>query len=157
MEDVLKEVSKKEEKFYIVSENVLPEIIKKVITAKNLLENGKIKTVQEATELVGLSRSAYYKYKDYIFPFYDKMKGKTITFTIDLYDNTGHLSKVLDIIAKSQANVLTIHQTLPIHNIASVAICIETGGMDLTIGISKLFEQITELEGVKNLNIIAQE
>ncbi len=87
--------------------------------AKRLLESERVVTVQEATDRVGISRSSFYKYKDDIFPFHDNAKGKTITFVIQMDDEPGLLSDVLHVIADYHANILTIHQSIPINGVAS--------------------------------------
>ncbi|MGB3965001.1 MAG: ACT domain-containing protein, partial [Tepidanaerobacteraceae bacterium] len=92
-------------RFYIVKEEIMPDIFKKTIKAKELLKSGKAKTVNEATEAVGMSRSAYYKYKDYIFPFYEASMGKIVTISFVLEHMPGVLSSILDEIAKARGNI----------------------------------------------------
>ena len=75
-------------KYYVVRDKALPEVLQKVAEAKQLLDKNRSMTVQEATERLGLSRSSFYKYKEYIFPFLDNEKGKTITFIIQMDDET---------------------------------------------------------------------
>ena len=105
-------------KYYVVREKAVPEVLLKVVEAKRILDSERATTVQEATEQVGISRSSFYKYKDDIFPFHDNAKGKTITFMIQMDDETGLLSDVLHIVADYHANILTIHQSIPINGIA---------------------------------------
>ena len=100
--------------YYVLKEKAVPEVLLKVVEAKRLIDSGKIASVQEATESVGISRSSFYKYKDDIFPFHETTKGKTITMVIQMDDEPGLLSGVLKTIADFHANILTIHQSL--HN-----------------------------------------
>ena len=105
--------------YYVVKKKALPEVLIKVVEVKRLLESNSKMTVWDAAEQVGLSRSSFYKYKDDIFPFRDNAKGKTITFVIQVDDEPGLLSRILGKIADYKANVLTIHQTIPINKITS--------------------------------------
>lgn len=148
--------------FYIVDVSVLPEIIIKVMEAKSLIETGKEKTVQEAVSKVGISRSAYYKYKDSVFPFYDSSQGRTFTLALNLDNSPGTLSSVINTVAKSGANILTINQTIPIHNVANLTITIETGFIknedkNVTLYIDELFSGLQEVKGVQSFKILAME
>ena len=96
--------------YYVVRTKAVPEVLLKVVETKNLLQTGKVATIQEAVELTGISRSSFYKYKDDIFPFHDNAEGKTITFTCEMEDEPGILSDVLRIIAEFGANILTTAQ-----------------------------------------------
>lgn len=141
--------------FYVVHAEVLPEIFLKVVEAKNLLENNKLLTVQEATERVGISRSSFYKYKDAIFPFYENGGGKAITVLIHLKDEAGRLSDVLNCIAESGGNVLTINQMIPMNGIAIINMCVQT--TRLKMGIDELIKLLKTLEGVREVQILARE
>lgn len=143
------------DKYYLVKQKALPEILLKVVEAKRLLDAEKVLTVQEATERVGISRSSFYKYKDDIFQFNDNTKGRTLTFVLQMDDVTGLLSIVLNKIADYHANVLTINQTIPINGIASLTISVEV--LASTGDITKMIDNITELEGVHYLKILAKE
>ena len=114
-----------ESKYFVVKQKAVPEVLSKVVEAKRLLESERVSTVQEATDRVGISRSSFYKYKDDIFPFHDNAKGKTITFMIQMDDEPGLLSDVLHIVADYPANILTIHQSIPINGIASLTRSVE--------------------------------
>jgi chorismate mutase len=142
-------------RLYIVEEEVLPEVALKVLAAKEKLEAGKIKTVSEAAAEAGVSRSAFYKYKDSVLPFYENISGKTLTFSFNLENTPGLLSNVLNLISAAGANVLTINQTIPINNTANVTLTIETRQM--TEDTQKLFERITQLNGTSALKVIARE
>ena len=105
-------------KYFVLKQKAVPEVLLKVVEAKRLLDSGKAVSVQEAAENVGISRRSFYKYKDDIFPFHDNAKGKTITMVIQLDDEPGLLSVVLRIVADYHANILTIHQSIPVNGIA---------------------------------------
>ena len=146
---------REDKKFDIVDKSVLPEIFLRVVDVKNLLESGREKTVQDAVSSVGISRSAFYKYRDAIFPLYENTRGKTVTFGVNLDDTKGVLSSVLNLIAAAGANILTINQNIPINKIANVTITIETNAMDSDIGF--LMNSVENIQGVISLNIIARE
>lgn len=141
--------------FFIVEKSVLPEIFLKVMEVKGLLESGKEKTVQDAVNRVGISRSAFYKYRDAVQPLYENSRGKTVTISMNLDDTPGLLSLVLNSIASAGANILTINQTIPINGVANVTITIETGAMSSDFG--SLVEKVESLEGVQTFKIIARE
>ena len=116
---------KESNKYYLIKKKAVPEVLLKVIEAKRLLETEKVMTIQEAAEKVGLSRSSFYKYKDDIFPFHENVKGRTVTFVLQMDDQPGILSEVLKVIAHYSANILTIHQTIPINEVASLTLSVE--------------------------------
>ena len=118
-----KQVEKK--KYYVVRERAVPEVLLKVVEAKRLLESNRVATVQEAAEKTGISRSSFYKYKDDIFPFHEETKGKTITFIIQMDDEPGLLSMVLQTIARFHGNILTIHQSIPINGVATLTLSVD--------------------------------
>ena len=118
-----KQVEKK--KYYVVRERAVPEVLLKVVEAKRLLESNRVATVQEAAERTGISRSSFYKYKDDIFPFHEETKGKTITFIIQMDDEPGLLSMVLQTIARFHGNILTIHQSIPINGVATLTLSVD--------------------------------
>ena len=142
-------------KYYVVKQKAVPEVLLKVVEAKRLLESEKAATVQEATDRVGISRSSFYKYKDDIFPFHDNAKGKTITLMIQMDDEPGHLSEVLHIVAEYHANILTIHQSIPINGVASLTLSIEI--LPNTGDISSMIEVIEKHNGIQYLKILARE
>ena len=120
--------------FFVLRAKAVPEVLLKVVEAKRLLESGKVESVQEATERVEISRSSFYKYKDDIFPYHENAKGKTVNMVIQLDDEPGLLSTVLKTVAEFHANVLTIHQSIPVDGIASLSLSIdvfpETGDVE---------------------------
>ena len=142
-------------KYFVVKQKAVPEVLLKVVEAKRLLEAEKVETVQEATERTGISRSSFYKYKDDIFPFHQNAKGKTITFVIQMDDEPGLLSDVLKIVAEFRANILTIHQSIPINGIASLTMSVEV--LPNTGDISQMIEEIENKSGVQYLKILARE
>ncbi|HHW02959.1 MAG TPA: ACT domain-containing protein [Thermoanaerobacterales bacterium] len=141
--------------FYIIKDEILPDIVRKTVKAKELLKSGKVRTINEATERVGMSRSAFYKYKDFIFPLYEASLGKIITISLVLEHQPGVLSGILDEIARAHGNVLTINQNIPIQGLANVTISFETGG--LIKNIEELIEDIQSKNGVQKVDIIARE
>lgn len=140
-------------KFYIVAAEALPEIFIKVAEAKRMMQTGEADTVGEATRLVGISRSAFYKYKDSVQPFNDMKTGHIITFYAMLKDNPGVLSNVLSIFAGSGANILTINQSIPTNGCAAVTISAETS--DMEISLEELIARAAGLEGVIRFEILA--
>jgi len=141
-------------KFYLVREEILPEAIKKTIKVKELLKRGDVRTINEAVEKMDLSRSAYYKYKDYVFPFYEASKEKIVTVAIMLEHKSGVLSKVLNVIASDRGSVLTINQGIPLQGVANATISIET--LDLAIDLEALLDKIRVIDGVKRLELLGQ-
>lgn len=141
--------------YYVVREKAVPEVLLKVVEAKRLLESDRADTVQDATEMVGISRSSFYKYKDDIFPFHENTKGKTITFVTQMDDEPGLLSDVLKVIADYHANVLTIHQTIPVNGIASLTMSIDI--LPSTGDTMDLFAEMEALRGIHYLKILARE
>lgn len=140
-------------KFYIVEASALPEIFLKVAEAKRLLYTGEASTVNEATLMTGISRSAYYKYRDTVLPFQNMMTGRIITFQLTLHDLPGVLSSILSVFAKQQANILTINQNIPNNGCALVTITAETMGM---VGpLEGLLHQLSDTSGVVKAEVLA--
>ncbi|MDN4526246.1 ACT domain-containing protein [Fictibacillus fluitans] len=142
----------KERQYYMVREDVLSESMQKTLEAKSLLDRGKVKTVAEAAEKVGLSRSAFYKYRDGIFPFHTMIKEKIITLSLNLEDRSGALSSLLTIVASVGCNVLTINQTIPLQGRANVTLTIETNG--LRGEINELLTTLNRMEAVESVEVI---
>ena len=141
-------------KYYVVKQKALPEVLLKVAQVNKIIETKRM-SIAEATESVGISRSSYYKYKDDIFPFHDNAKGKTITFMIQMDDEPGILSVVLKTIAEYKANLLTIHQTIPVNGVASLTLSVDI--LPTTGDSAKMIEQIEQLSGVRYLKILSRE
>ena len=140
-------------KYYIVAADALPEIFVKVAEAKRMMQTGEADTVGEAARLVGISRSAFYKYKDAVQPFNDMKTGHIITFYAMLKDNPGVLSNVLAIFAGSGANILTINQSIPTNGCAAVTVSAETS--DMEISLEELIARAAALAGVIKFEILA--
>lgn len=145
-------LKKRTDQFYLVREDMLSEAMLKTIKAKMLLENGKFNKINEVVKEVDLSRSAFYKYKDGIFPFHTMVKEKIITLSIHLEDRSGALSKLLSLIAQTGANVLTINQTIPLQGRATITLSIETAAM--TADVTVLLGKIEELDAVVKVELI---
>ena len=141
-------------KYYVVKQKALPEVLLKVAQVNRLVETKGI-SIADATESVGISRSSYYKYKDDIFPFRDNVKGKTITFVLSMDDEPGLLSLVLNKIAEFKANILTIHQTIPVNGVASLTLSVDI--LPTTGDSSKMIEEIEQLEGIRYVKILSRE
>ena len=146
---------KEKNQYYVLKEKAVPEVLLKVVEAKRLLESGKAASVQEATERVDISRSSFYKYKEDIFPFHDNAKGRTITMVIQLDDEPGLLSAILKTIADSHANILTIHQSIPVNGIASLTLSVDI--LPDSADANRMMEQIEQQDGVHYLKILARE
>lgn len=141
--------------YYVVKQKAVPEVLLKVVEAKRLLESEKVATVQEAVDLVDISRSSFYKYKDDIFPFHDDAQGRTITLTFQMDDEPGLLSDVLKIIADFKANILTIHQSIPINGIASLSISVQV--LEQTGDVAEMIATMETWKGVHHVKILAKE
>ena len=142
-------------KYFVVKQKAVPEVLLKVVEAKKLLESERAITVQEATDKVGISRSSFYKYKDDIFPFYDNTKGKTITLVVQMDDEQGLLSDLLHVVAVYRANILTIHQSIPVNGVATLTLSVET--RENTGNISGMIEELENLNGIHYVKILARE
>ena len=140
-------------KYYIVSAEALPEIFIKVAEAKRMMQTGEADTVGEATKMVGISRSAFYKYKDAVQPFNNMKSGRIITFYAMLKDNPGVLSTVLSIFADSGANILTINQSIPTNGCAAVTVTAETS--DMAQSLEELMSCVSGADGVIRFDILA--
>ena len=142
-------------KYYVVRRKAVPDVLLKVVEVKRLLESEKISTVQEAVDTVGISRSSFYKYKDDIFQFHDNSQGKTITLTFQMDDEPGLLSEVLGVISQFGANILTIHQSIPINGMASLSLSIQI--LQTTGNVSQMIAEMENKKGVHHVKILAKE
>ena len=142
-------------KYFVLKQKAVPEVLLKVVEAKRLLESEKAMTVQEASDRVGISRSSFYKYKDDIFPFHDNAKGRTITLVLQMDDERGLLSDILHIVAVYKANILTIHQSIPINGkgLLTVSVDIEDSQTD----VSAMIQDVEKIEDVSYVKVIAME
>ncbi len=142
-------------KYFVVRQKAVPEVLLKVVEAKRLLESEKALTIQEAVDAVGISRSSFYKYKDDIFQFHDNSQGTTFTLMFQMDDEPGLLSDVLKIIAEYRANILTIHQSIPINGIASLSLSVQI--LQDTGDITRMMEQMEHQKGVRHVKILSKE
>ena len=140
-------------KYYLVAAEALPEIFIRVAEAKRMMQTGEAETVGAATKLAGISRSAFYKYKDAVQPFNDMKAEHIITFYILLKDVSGTLSRVLNVFASSGANILTINQSIPTNGCAAVTISAETSGMERSL--EQLIGDVSGLENVIKFESLA--
>jgi chorismate mutase len=142
-----------EPKYYIVEASALPEVFLKVAEAKRLLSTGEAGTVNEATRMTGISRSAFYKYRDAVLPFQNMMVGRIITFQLLLQDETGILSNLLNLFADVKANITTINSIVPTNGCAVVTISAET--LNLTVHLEELLRLIRKTSGVIKAEVLA--
>ncbi|MDQ0204904.1 ACT domain-containing protein [Pectinatus haikarae] len=147
-------INNKNTGFFLVKEDILPTAIKKTIKVNEMLKRGDAATINEAIASTGLSRSAYYKYKDSVFPFYEASLNKIVSISFMLDHKKGVLSKVLNIISSDSANILTINQGLPLQGMANVTLSIETENMN--IDLEALLDKLRVVEGVRRLEIVGQ-
>ena len=140
-------------KYYIIEASALPEVFLKVAEAKRLLSTGEAATVNEATRMTDISRSAFYKYRDAVLPFQNMMTGRIITFQLLLQDEQGILSTILSAFAERKANIITINSIVPTNGCAVVTISAET--MDLTVPLEDLLRFLRQTPGVIKAEILA--
>ncbi|WP_102345421.1 ACT domain-containing protein [Bacillus sp. Marseille-P3661] len=141
-----------QQSYFLIREDFLPEAMKKTLDAKALIERGKVDSVADAVQLVGLSRSAFYKYRDAVFPFNAMVKERIITLFFHLEDRSGTLSQMLAIVAQSGCNVLTINQTIPLQGKANVTLSLNTAGMKDDI--NALIKCLKQLEFVEKIEVL---
>ena len=139
--------------YYIVEASALPEVFLKVAETKRLLSTGEASTVNEATKMTDISRSAFYKYRDSVLPFQNMMTGRIITFQLLVHDEPGRLSEILSIFAETGANIMTINSIVPVNGTAVITISAET--MDVTISLEELLARLTSTRGVVKADILA--
>ena len=140
-------------KYYIIEASALPEVFLKVAEAKRLLSTGEASTVNEATRMTDISRSAFYKYRDAVLPFQNMMTGRIITFQLLLQDEQGILSTILSDFAECKANIITINSIVPSNGCAIVTISAET--MDLTVPLEEMLRMLRQSPGVIKAEILA--
>lgn len=140
-------------KYYIVEASALPEVFLKVAEAKRILQTGEATTVNDAARMTGISRSAFYKYRDAVLPFQNMMTGRIITFQFLLQDQAGLLSSMLSILAEHKANIQTINSIIPTNGCAVLTISAET--MELTISLEELLFRLSHIPGVIKAEILA--
>ena len=139
--------------YYIVDSSVLPEVFIKVAETKRLLQTGEAATVNDATQMTGISRSAFYKYRDAVLPLQTMMTGRVITFQFLMHDRKGQLASLLNIFTQCKANILTINSIVPTNGCAIVTISAET--MDLSLPLEDLLRLLRQAQGVIKADILA--
>jgi chorismate mutase len=144
-----------EGEFFLVKAEVLPEVFLKVMEVKRLLSAGKADSVNEAVQRVGISRSAYYKYKDSLFPFYETSRGRIVTVMFVIEDFPGILSGIINCLADAKANILTINQNIPINGLADVTVSVETDRMKTSL--EELMDRLGAIQGVRRQRIMARD
>lgn len=142
-------------KYYVVSGNILPDVLEQVMQARILLQSGKAKRISEAVKMVGISRGTYYKYKDAVFSFNAEQSNRKAIISMILRNEKGTLSKVLSLVSVKQVNVLAINQTIPINGIANVALTLDIS--DLEISIQSLVSLIEAMPMVEKADLVAVE
>ncbi len=142
-------------RYFVVKQKAVPEVLLKVVEAKKMLETERALTVQEAADKVGISRSSFYKYKDDIFPFYDNTKGKTITLAVQMDDVQGLLSDLLHVVAEYKANILTIHQSIPVNGVATLTLSVEV--REDTGNVASMIGELEDVRGVHYVKILSRE
>ena len=140
-------------KYYIVEASALPEVFVKVAEAKRLLSTGEASTVNEATRVTGISRSAFYKYRDAVLPFQNMMTGRIITFQFLLHDEPGVLSNILAVFYQYGTNIMTINSIIPTNGSALLTISAET--MDMTVSLEELLHLLNAVPGVVKTEVLA--
>ena len=140
--------------YYVLKKQAVPEVLLKVLQAKKLIDSGKCKTVNEAAERLGISRSSFYKYKDDIYEFHDSLQGTTLTLNLQVDDELGLLSDVLKVIADCGANILTIHQAIPYNGVASLSVGVQI--LPTTSDITELLGKLENLGGVHRVQIVGR-
>lgn len=143
------------DRFLVIHTSVLPEVFEKVIEVKEMLKSNKVTEIMEAVKIVGISRSTYYKYKDYVFALAEGVHSHKVIISMLLYHKTGALSSILDKIALHQGNILTINQDIPIHNTANVTITFDI--LNLNVELDDLIEEMKKMEDVIKIDLIAME
>lgn len=144
-----------ESEFFLVKSDMLPEVFVKVMAVKRLLNSGKADSVNEAVQKIGLSRSAYYKYKDAVLPFYETSRGRLVTLIFAVENFPGILSGIINCMARVKANILTINQNIPINGLADVSISVETDRM--TVNLENVLDELGRIPGVRSYRILARD
>ncbi|ACD22408.1 ACT domain-containing protein [Clostridium botulinum] len=141
--------------YLVIDKRVLPDVYEKVVFAQKLLKDGKVKEITEATKIAGISRSVYYKYKDYIFDFAETSQGKKVTFNLIVKDQTGVLSGIINYISEQGGNILTINQGIPLNGVANISVTID---MSTLIGdIKTLLNGLSDIQYVEKIEFVAME
>ncbi len=141
--------------YYLVDKKVLPEVFIKVMEVKQRLNTGESSSVNEAVRKTGLSRSAYYKYKDSVLPFYEATNGKKVTLLITVENFQGILSSIISVISATKASILTINQNIPINGLADISISLDTASMFGSV--EDIMNDINKIAGVRKCTVLSRE
>lgn len=142
-------------KYLVIDKKMLPDVYEKVLSVKELIKKGEVKGITEAVKKVGISRSTYYKYKDYVFTLSEGTKGKMVTINMLLSHELGVLSTILNKISNKRGNILTINQDIPINGIANVSITFDIS--NLVVELDEIMEEIRASKGIVKLELVAME
>jgi chorismate mutase len=142
-------------RFLIIDTKILPDVFDKVVKVKELLRTGCVKDISEGVKKVGISRSSYYKYKDSVFTLSEGITSHKVTIGLILAHKTGSLSNILDKIAQRSGNILTLNQDIPINNAAAVSITFDASKLEVEI--NELVEEISKLNSVISVSLVAVE
>lgn len=137
--------------YYLIDSSILPEVYSKVVVAKNLIASGEAASATQAAKMAGISRSAYYKYKDKIFE-YSEQAEDTATINAKLIDNAGVLSSVMNELYVEGANVLSVNQSIPLNGVADVSVTVRIADADVSKDL--LLEKIELINGVKSVELV---
>ncbi|CDZ23284.1 amino acid-binding ACT protein [[Clostridium] cellulosi] len=139
--------------YLLVESQVLPEVFLKVVEAKRLLLSGQVHSVNEAARAAGISRSAFYKYKDSVHPFNEEAGGYIVTLHAMLRDEAGMLSKLTSLLYHEGANIMTINQNIPVGGYAPVTVTARADGMKISL--TDLLDRIREIDGINNVEVVS--
>jgi chorismate mutase len=147
----MKDVS--EQRYFLVREDVLTEAMQKTLDAKELLQSGEVASIWDAVKKVDLSRSAFYKYRDAVFPFHSIVRERILTVFLQLEDRNGTLATLLHTVAETECNVLTIHQSIPIQGRANVTLSLDVTAMNVQL--DDFLQQLKRLDFVESAEVIS--
>lgn len=145
----------KKKEFLIIDRTALPEVYVKVVEVKKMLATDEAKTILEAVDKAGISRSAFYKYKDYVFPFSERTKDRVLTFSFMINDKVGTLSLLLSCLAENGCNIVTINQNIPSNGMSLVTVSFETAEMKCCL--DTLVSRLEMIKGVKSVTVAGTE
>ncbi|AQU79072.1 ACT domain-containing protein [Planococcus kocurii] len=146
----MKDIS--EQRYYLVREDVLTEAMQKTLEVKKMLQNDRM-SIMDAVNKTGLSRSAFYKYRDAVFPFHSIVKERILTVFLQLEDRSGTLATLLQAVAENGCNILTIHQTIPIQGRANVTLSLDVTAMDGDLDV--FLHQLKKLDFVESADVVS--
>ncbi|WP_010303563.1 ACT domain-containing protein [Kurthia senegalensis] len=142
-----------DQRYFLVREDVLTDAMQKTLQAKHLLQTGAVSSIWDAVKEVDLSRSAFYKYRDAVFPFHSIVQERILTVFLQLEDRKGTLARLLSTVTETHCNVLTIHQTIPIQGRANVTLSLDVTAMDVEL--DELLQHLKKLDFVESAEVIS--